>query len=131
MVFFSWEFYKKINSPKLVFEPLDTLSYSINMTSIRAGLFEYGNGTPLYKKIIEDERLTEKAKTFKINLSYTMDTQSSFMEFKNSFHDTIKYDKQFANKVLSNAPLKLLIASMSNWHSFSQREVLDQVLHHL
>ena len=46
------------------------------MTSIRAGLFEYGNGTPLYKKIIEDERLTEKAKTFKINLSYTMDTQS-------------------------------------------------------
>ncbi len=118
LVFFSWEFYKKINSPKLVFEPLDTLSYSINMTSIRAGLFEYGNGTPLYKKIIEDERLTEKAKTFKINLSYTMDTQSGFMDFKNSFHDTIKYDKQFANKVLSNAPLKLLIASMSNWHSF-------------
>ena len=68
------------------------------MTSIRAGLFEYGNGTPLYKKIIEDERLTEKAKTFKINLSYTMDTQSGFMDFKNSFHDTIKYDKQFANK---------------------------------
>ena len=33
-VFFSWEFYKKINSPKLVFEPLDTLSYSINMTSL-------------------------------------------------------------------------------------------------
>ena len=117
-VFFSWEFYKKINSPKLVFFLFDTLSYSINMTSIRAGLFEYGNGTPLYKKIIEDERLTEKANTFKINLSYTMDTQPDFMDFKNSFHDTIKYDKQFANKILSNAPLKLLIASMSNWHSF-------------
>ena len=50
-----------------------------------------------------------------------MDTQSDFMDFKNSFHDTIKYDKQFANKVLSNAPLKLLIASMSNWHSFYKR----------
>lgn len=114
---FSWEFYKSRNNSNRNFKSMDHLSYSINMTAIRAGLVENGKGSPFYDQIIKQNNLN-KAKLFNIKMSYTMDTQPGFMEFKRSFDKVYTYDEIFSNKILSNAPFQLFIASISNWHSF-------------
>jgi len=114
---FSWEFYKSLSNSDRDFKSMDHLSYSINMTAIRAGLVEHGSGSPFYNQIIKQNHL-EKAKMFNIKMSYTMDTQPGFMDFKRSFDKSFTYDEIFSKKILHNAPFQLLIASISNWHSF-------------
>ena len=114
---FLWEFYKGLNNSNRNFKPMDHLSYSINMTTIRAGLVDYGIGTPFYNEIIKKKYL-DKAKSFNIKMSYTMDMQAGFMDFKRSFDKSYTYDEVFSKKILYNAPFKLFIASISNWHSF-------------
>lgn len=113
----SWEFYKSLNNSNRNFKPMDHLSYSINMTAIRAGLVEHGKGSPLYNQIIKQNQL-KRAKLFKIKMSYSMDTQQDFMSFKRSFDKSYTYDEIFSKKILSNAPIQLFMASISNWHSF-------------
>ena len=87
------------------------------MTAIRAGLVDYGRGTPFYDSIVKED-LINQARQFNIKMSYTMDTQPNFMDFKNSFSWDIKNDKKFAIEILKTVPVKYFMASISNWHSF-------------
>jgi 4-amino-4-deoxy-L-arabinose transferase-like glycosyltransferase len=114
---FSWEYYKSLSNSNRNFESMDHLSYSINMTAIRAGLVEYGTESPFYNEIVNKKYL-DRAKSFNIEISYTMDTQPDFMPFKRSFDKLYTYDEIFSKKILYNAPFKLFMASISNWHSF-------------
>ena len=112
-----WEKYKEYNNPALKFELIDHTEFSINMIAIRAGLIDYGQGTPLYDHLVE-RNLLETAKKFNIQLSYTMDTDPDFREFYNSLSWSIKNDKKFAIKIIQNTPIKLFVAAISNWHAF-------------
>ena len=47
-----------------------------------------------------------------------MDTDPDFREFYNSLSWSIKNDKKFAIKIIQNAPIKLFVAAVSNWHAF-------------
>jgi len=114
---FLWGSYKTKNNPDLKFELMDFLEYSINMTAIRAGLVDAAIGTPFYI-YLENNYLLETARSFKINYSYTMNSQPGFWEFKNSIPWDVRNDKAFAVKVIKNEPIKLFIASIGNWHSF-------------
>ena len=114
---FTWEAYKGSKDSNLNFESMDHLSYSINMTSLRAGLIDYGVGTPFYNEIIKKNQIDE-ARAFNIKMSYTMDTQPRFMGFKQSFDKKYTYDKYFSKRILENAPYSFFLASISNWHSF-------------
>ncbi len=112
-----WENYKKKNNPELKFELLDSIEHGINMTALRAGMVDYGKGTVLYNYIVENGMLDE-AKNFKIKMSYTMNTQANYLDFKNSIPWEIQNDKSFAIQIIKTAPLKLFLFSISNWHSF-------------
>jgi hypothetical protein len=112
-----WENYKKNNNPELKFELLDSIEHGINMTALRAGMVDNGEGTPLYNYIVENGMLDE-AKNFKIKMSYTMNTQENYLDFKNSIPWEIQNDKSFAIQIIKTAPLKIFLSSISNWHSF-------------
>ena len=53
-----WETYKGYNNTKLKFGLLEFLEFPINMTAIRGGLVDYGEGTPLYD-LLEEKKLLD------------------------------------------------------------------------
>ncbi|MAT79617.1 MAG: hypothetical protein CMD13_02650 [Flavobacteriales bacterium] len=112
-----WEQYKIINNPKSKFELLDSIEYSINMTSIRGGLIEAGKGTPLYNSILK-KNLLDDARKFRIEMSYTMDTNPLYWKFNKELTWKEKNDKEFAISIINNNPIKLFLYSISNWHAF-------------
>ena len=113
----SWNYYKGLNNPNLKFDVMNFIENGINMTALRAGLVKYGEGTPLYE-YIEKNNLMEEAQNFKIKMSYTMDTQPNYMDFKGSLTWEVANDKQFAMQILKKAPMEIFLACISNWHSF-------------
>ena len=116
---FSWEKYKSYNNSDTSFELLDFLEFPINMTAIRGGLVDYGEGTPLYD-LIEQKKILDNARQLKITLSYTMDEDPNYLRLYKGLKDDwdTKNDKEFAKQVLTRAPAKLFLYSISNWHAF-------------
>tara|TARA_Y100001935_G_scaffold104451_1_gene86685 strand:+ start:746 stop:2107 length:1362 start_codon:yes stop_codon:yes gene_type:complete len=113
----AWNEYKKVDNPELKFSIIEFIENGINMTAIRAGLVDSGKDTPLYN-YLEQNNLIEEARKFKIKMSYTMDTQSNYLKFKSSLPWDIANDKYFAYEIIKNVPFEILVASISNWHSF-------------
>ena len=114
-----WEKYKLYNNPSTSFELFDHIEFPINMTAIRGGLVDYGEGTPFYE-LLEKRKLLHDARQLKIKLSYTMDQDPNFSKLYEELRgdwDT-KNDKEFAKQILAHAPAKLFIYSISNWHAF-------------
>ena len=121
---FSWMQFKNLFVQNVKYKQSSILWGGLNMTAIRGGLIEYGEGTKLYS-VIEKEGMLEKAKNMKISLSYTMDTQSEYKEIYGSLSkytgmEKIKLmnDEEFAMKVIKKAPIPLFFFAISNWHSF-------------
>jgi len=112
-----WEQYKSYNNSGTSFELLDFIEYSVNMTAIRGGLVDLGEGTPLYNRI-KEKNLLENARKFGIRMSYTMDGDPNYWEFNKSLSWEIKNDKEFARSIINKAPFKLFFYSISNLHSF-------------
>ena len=113
----SWNEYKKLHNAELKFSIMEFIENGINMTAIRAGLVESGKGTPLYN-YLDQNNLIEEARKFKIKLSYTMDTQPNYMNFKSYLPWDVANDKYFAYAIIKNVPFEIFLASISNWHSF-------------
>ena len=59
-----------------------------------------------------------------------MDTQSNYLKFKSSLPWDIANDKYFAYEIIKNVPFEILLASISNWHSFFTKEASSQVITH-
>ena len=116
---FSWEKYKSYNNSGTSFELLDFLEFPINMTAIRGGLVDYGEGMPLYD-LLEERKLLDTARQLKIKLSYTMDEDPNYLRLYKALKDDwdTKNDKEFAKQILAHAPTKLFFYSISNWHAF-------------
>ena len=88
-----WEKYKDEHNPATTFELLDSIEYSINMTAIRVGLVDYGIGTPLYNEI-KRKALLDRAREFRIKISYTMDDNPEYWKFNKSLSWEIKNEKE-------------------------------------
>ncbi|MFL3006886.1 MAG: hypothetical protein ACJZ10_02680 [Candidatus Neomarinimicrobiota bacterium] len=121
---FSWIQFKNSFVLNSEYEQSSILWGGLNMTAIRGGLIKYGEGTKLYS-VIEEEGMLEKAKNMKIKMSYTMDTESDYIDIykalsKYTGMEKVKLmnDEEFAMKVIKKAPIPLFYYAISNWHSF-------------
>ncbi len=117
--YFSWEGYKKSINSTPAFRSIDQISLSVNMTALRAGLVEYGEGTNLYN-FLEKNNLINVAKELKIKPTYTMDSDIDYLIIYNALRDSsiLRYDKDFTSKILKHAPIRILMYSITNWHAF-------------
>ena len=119
-----WNEYKDHSTSNANKRQLDIMWGGFNMTAIRGGLIDLGEGTKLYKAI-EKEGFLDKAKDLKIKFSYTMDTNPDYLDVYYALGeytgwDRVKLlnDKEFAMQVIRKAPFSLFFYSISNWHSF-------------
>jgi len=85
--------------------------YGINMASIRGGLVEVGKGTVLYQ-YLEENQLIESAR--KCN----GEDNDDFRKIYWAVPFSMKQDKEFAKKIIDNAPIKFLALQLSSWHTF-------------
>ena len=121
---FSWVQFKNSFIPNSEYAQSSILWGGLNMTAIRGGLINFGEGTNLFS-VIEEEGMLEKAKNMKIKLSYTMDTQPDYKDIYGSLSKytgmekvKIMNDEEFAMKVIKKAPIPIFFYAISNWHSF-------------
>ena len=104
-----WEIYKAYNVPKS--SPNILLTVNICMASLRSGLIEYADGTPLYLLIKEKNLLENARKLDGID-------GKEFRQIYNSLLWEDRYDPEFAKAIIKNAPFQFIFSQMKNFHRF-------------
>ncbi len=108
-LFFIWNVYKLINNPN--YESNSILIVNLNMASIRSGLVEYAEETPLYI-FLDSKNLIRKVE----NLNGA--DGKDFRHIYNQIPLKERSDYRFLYKILVNVPHKLFFAQIKNWHYF-------------
>ena len=72
---------------------------AINWTAIKSGYVDYGVGSTLHDRLLDNGKI-EKARSLKLNYSYTMDESPDFVDvFKSVRGDMVLVnDQEFAKK---------------------------------
>jgi len=81
------------------------------MASIRGGLVEIGKGTPLYQ-YLEDNQLIGSA------IKCNGDDNDDFRKVYWAIPFNMKINKEFAKKIIENAPFKFIVLQLATWHTF-------------
>ncbi|MFL3005348.1 MAG: phospholipid carrier-dependent glycosyltransferase [Candidatus Neomarinimicrobiota bacterium] len=118
-LFFSWKIFQWYHNPNPLLTKTSLINGAINWTAIKAGHVDYGKGTSLYQRLEELDKI-EKARSLRINLSYTMDESSDFVDVFSSVRSDLVFssDPIFARQIIKEIPLKIIFLSLAKWHSF-------------
>ena len=118
-LFFCWKGYQSYQNPNPKVTKTSLISGAINWTAIKSGYVDYGKGTTLHNRLIENGKI-EKARSLKLHYTYTMDESTDFVDVFKSVRGNMVLvnDQEFAKKVFQVMPIKIFFLSMAKWHSF-------------
>lgn len=118
-LFFCWKGYQYYQNPNPKVSKTSLITGAINWTAIKSGYVDYGVGSTLHDRLLDNGKI-EKARSLKLNYSYTMDESPDFVDvFKSVRGDMVLVnDQEFAKKILQAMPIKIVFLSMAKWHSF-------------
>ena len=118
-LFFCWKGYQYYQNPNPKVSKTSLITGAINWTAIKSGYVDYGVGSTLHDRLLDNGKI-EKARSLKLNYSYTMDESPDFVDvFKSVRGDMVLVnDQEFAKKILQSMPIKIVFLSMAKWHSF-------------
>tara|TARA_Y100001980_G_C14482360_1_gene260627 strand:- start:224 stop:1024 length:801 start_codon:yes stop_codon:yes gene_type:complete len=118
-IYFCWKGYQNYQNPSPTLTKTSIINGGINWTAIKSGNVDCGKGSPLYNRLIDNGKI-DKARSLRLNFSYTMDETPDFVDvFMSVRGDMVTAnDQEFANKVLKEMPIKIFFLSLAKWHSF-------------
>ena len=118
-LFFCWKGFQYYQNPNPKITKTSLITGAINWTAIKSGYVDYGVGSTLHDRLLDNGKI-EKARSLKLNYSYTMDESPDFVDvFKSVRGDMVLVnDQEFAKKVFQAIPIKIFFLSMAKWHSF-------------
>ena len=118
-LFFCWKGYQYYQNPNPNVSKTSLITGAINWTAIKSGYVDYGVGSTLHNRLLDNGKI-EKARSLRLNYSYTMDESHEFVDvFRSVRGDMILVnDQDFAKKVFQVMPIKIFFLSMAKWHSF-------------
>ena len=118
-IYFCWKGYQYYQNPNPKLTKTSIVTGGINWTAIKSGYVDYGIGSSLHNRLIDNGKI-DKARSLKLNYTYTMDESPEFVDVFMSVRGdmVVANDQEFAKKVLQAMPIKILFLSMAKWHSF-------------
>ncbi|OUX31818.1 MAG: hypothetical protein CBE24_04715 [bacterium TMED264] len=118
-IYFCWKGYQYYQNPNPKLTKTSIVTGGINWTAIKSGYVDYGIGSLLHNRLIDNGKI-DKARSLKLNYTYTMDESPEFVDVFMSVRGdmVVANDQEFAKKVLQAMPIKILFLSMAKWHSF-------------
>ena len=118
-LFICWKGYQYYQNPNPRVTKTSLIAGAINWTAIKSGYVDYGVGTTLHNSLLNNGKI-DKARSLRINYTYTMDESPDFVDVFKSVRGNIVLanDQEFAKKVFQAMPIKIFLLSMAKWHSF-------------
>lgn len=118
-IYFCWKGYQYYQNPNPKLTKTSIVTGGINWTAIKSGYVDYGIGSLLHNRLIDNGKI-DKARSLKLNYTYTMDESPEFVDVFMSVRGdmVVANDQEFAKKVFQAMPIKILFLSMAKWHSF-------------
>ena len=123
-LFFCWKGYQYYQNPNPKVTKTSLITGAINWTAIKSGYVDYGVGSTLHDRLLDNGKI-EKARSLKLNYSYTMDESPDFVDvFKSVRGDMVLVnDQEFAKKVFKAIPIKIFFYQWLNGIHFLRKDV--------